>query len=67
MLKENVEKELTNIEYDLWEFEDDLTEEQKKEMFKIRQKILAVIMAVRDWNKQSLAAFLFFTKIQKEV
>lgn len=51
MLKENVEKELTNIEYDLWEFEDSLTEEQKKEMFKIRQKLLGLIIAVRDWDK----------------
>ena len=48
---EKIEKELTNIEYDLWEFEDGLTEEQKQQMFKIRQKILGVIIAVRDWDK----------------
>ena len=48
---EKIEKELINVEYDLWMFEDNLTKEQKQEMFKIRQKILGVIIAVRDWDK----------------
>ena len=51
MLKEIVEKELINIEFDLWEFEDNLTKEQKQEIFKIRQKLLSVILAVREWDK----------------
>ena len=33
MLKENVEKELTNIEYDLWEFEDKLSKDLRWELF----------------------------------
>ena len=48
---ERIEKDLINVEYDLWMFEDNLTEEQKQEIFKIRQKILAVIIAVRDCDK----------------
>ena len=48
---EKIKKELINIEFDLWEFEDNLTKEQKQQMFKIRQKILGVIIAVRDWDK----------------
>jgi len=48
---EKIEKDLINVEYDLWMFEDNLTEEQKQKIFKIRQKILAVIIAVRDWDK----------------
>ena len=50
-MSERIEKDLIDVEYDLWMFEDNLTEEQKQEIFKIRQKILAVIIAVRDWVK----------------
>ena len=48
---EKIEKELINIEFDLWEFEDKLIEEQKQQMFKIRQKLLGVIIAVRECDK----------------
>ena len=48
---EKIEKKLINIEFDLWEFEDKLIEEQRQEIFKIRQKILGVIIAVRGWDK----------------
>ena len=50
MVKE-IEKELINVEYDLWEFEDKLSKDLRWELFKIRQKLLGVIIAVRDWDK----------------
>ena len=48
---ERIEEDLINVEYDLWMFEDNLTKEQKQEIFKIRQKILEIIIAVREWDK----------------